>query len=101
MSVRPTDGVHNHLNVSCALEFLVCPADGSDPFAVDREMVIPLDAVPRPGDSWPAWYLPTDRTQVLVAAPATRVVVAARGADRAPVDGRAVVDGRDDQHSAA
>ncbi|UDY34800.1 hypothetical protein [Dermatobacter hominis] len=76
VSVRRTDGVRNHLNVQCRMEFLVCPADGSEPFPLEREVVIPADAVPRPGDSWPAWFLPQDPDQVLVAAPATRHVVA-------------------------
>lgn len=95
ISVRCTDRVRNHLNVQCEFEFLVCPADGSTPFPLERELIVPLDSVPRPGDTWPAWFLPADRTQVLVAAPAARPVVTARGVERT------VVDGRDDQHSAA
>ena len=96
ISVRCTDRVRNHLNVQCEFEFLVCPADGSTPFPLERELVVPLDAVPRPGDTWPAWFLPDDRTQVLVAAPGPRPVVTARGVGRS-----VTVAARDDRHSAA
>ena len=105
ISARRTDGVRNHLNVQCRIEFLIRPADGSPSFPIEREMVIPADAVPGPGDAWPAWYLPSDPAQVLVAAPASRSVVARPHARPAlpevSADGASGIEGSEDQHSAA
>ena len=106
VSARRSDGVRNHLNVQCRIEFLVCPADGSQPFPLERELVIPADAVPRPGDGWPAWYLPSDHAQVLGAAPATRPVVPTAHPGRpvvvdASTEAPEPAEDETDQHSAA
>ena len=109
VAARHTGGVRNHLNVQCRIDFLICPADGSEPFPVEREMVIPADAAPRPGDTWPAWFLPEDHSQVLVAAPATRHVVARSQPGRsavldvtdAPADEAVGEHGSAEEHNAA
>jgi hypothetical protein len=101
LSIRQTGGVRNHLNVQCQVAFQVRPADGTPPFDVERDLLIPADAVPEPGDTWPAWYLPDDRNQVVVAAPAARAVVAGSPSVRSTGDAPGDRPVAASQHSAA
>jgi len=66
VAVQPTGMVVNNIYVRSVVHFRLEPLDGSLPFESSKTIMLAQTNMPRVGDVWPAWYDPTNPTEIAV-----------------------------------
>jgi hypothetical protein len=66
VAVQPTGMVVNNIYVRSVVHFRLEPLDGSAPFESSKTIMLAQTNMPRVGDVWPAWYDPTNPTEIAV-----------------------------------
>jgi len=66
VAVQPTGMVVNNIYVRSVVHFRLELLDGSVPFESSKTIMLAQTNMPRVGDVWPAWYDPTNPTEIAV-----------------------------------